>query len=301
MAHLIDTHVHLWDSSALPPWLAEDPTLRSIAATRSITDYTSDAPSTLRAAVYMEVNVAPEHRDAEAASVLAMCADKSNLLCGAVIGAPVASGTVEEFEAYLSRWAVNPLVKGLREVLHDKPVGTCLREDVVAKARLCGEAGLVFELCLRTTDLIDAAELVARVPGTRFVVDHIGGHHQLTGQTVAEKEQWMQGLQQLAAQRNCWCKLSGLMGAQGGTEGASGSVDGWREAQTFSVATCLRIFATDRIVFGGDWPVSTLTAPISEWVDLVSVSLQALQPEAREQIMSGNAQEVYTLELDEAP
>ena len=134
----VDTHVHLWSAEELPPWL-NDPTLASIACSRSIADFVSEAGPNLGSAVYMEVDVAPAARQREAQTVTALCADGSNPLVGAVIGAPVVEGTVEEFASFVREWAGNRFVKGVRQVLHIHPPGTCLRNDVVAKAQLCGE------------------------------------------------------------------------------------------------------------------------------------------------------------------
>lgn len=100
----VDTHVHLWSAEELPPWL-NDPTLASIACSRSIADFISEAGPNLGSAVYMEVDVAPAARQREAQTVTALCADGSNPLVGAVIGAPVSltlggvgrSGGLENF------------------------------------------------------------------------------------------------------------------------------------------------------------------------------------------------------------
>lgn len=134
----VDTHVHLWSAEELPPWL-NDAALASIACSRSIADFVSEAGPNLGSAVYMEVDVAPSSRQREAQTVTALCADGSNPLVGAVIGAPVVEGTVEEFASFVREWAGNRFVKGVRQVLHIHPPGTCLRDDVVAKAQLCGE------------------------------------------------------------------------------------------------------------------------------------------------------------------
>ena len=65
--------------------------------------------------------------------------------------------------------------------------------------------------------------------GTRFVLDHCGGHHQLPPASTdppPEVALWRAGIMTLAQLPNVWCKISGLQGAQGGTEGAGGAV-GW--------------------------------------------------------------------------
>jgi predicted TIM-barrel fold metal-dependent hydrolase len=164
----VDTHVHLWSASSLPPWLIGDTSLTSIAVDASIADYASQVPNVTHC-VYMEVDVAPEDRAKEAAALVALCADPSNRLCGAVIGAPVVDGTVDEFAAWVERWSAVPSVKGVRQVLHPQPAGTCLRDDIVAKAKLAGDFDLVFELCVRADDLKSVAALAAAAPFTRFV------------------------------------------------------------------------------------------------------------------------------------
>ena len=165
---IVDTHVHLWSASSLPPWLIGDASLASIAVDASIADYVKLVPNVTHC-VYMEVDVAPEDRAKEAAALVALCADPSNRLCGAVIGAPIVDGTVDEFAAWVERWSAVPSVKGVRQVLHPQPAGTCLREDIVAKAKLAGEHDLVFELCMRADDLKSVVALAAAAPSTRFV------------------------------------------------------------------------------------------------------------------------------------
>ena len=239
---IIDTHVHLWSSDALPPWLADDASLQSIAKTRSIADYTQEAPSVTQC-VYMEVDVAPADRAREAEAVIALVRDPSNRLCGAVIGAPVVDGSIDDFAQWLTKWGSVDAVKGVRQVLHPQPHGTCMREDIVAKAKLAGEAGLVFELCLRADDLASADALAAAAPGTRFVLDHAGGHHQLKAETpTATRDAWRAGIEQLSKRPNVFCKLSGLLGAQGGASGGGG-VAGWSAAsQRETVLFCLKHF-----------------------------------------------------------
>ena len=178
---ICDTHVHLWSDDDLPPWLAGDAALAPITNAHDIARYTSEAGSRVTSAVYLEVDVAPENRRNEAEWITSLCADPTNILKGAVIGAPVVDGPVAAFEEWASEWAKNKYVKGVRQVLHVQPSGTLLRDDVVEKARLCGEKGLVFELCMRCDELADVAAFAAKVPGTRIVVDHIGGHHMLVG------------------------------------------------------------------------------------------------------------------------
>ena len=66
-----------------------------------------------------------------------------------------------------------------------------------------------------------------RMVACRFVLDHCGGHHQLTPSSPASmREAWRDGISHLGPISNVYCKLSGLLGAQGGTDGG-GAVVGW--------------------------------------------------------------------------
>ena len=54
--------------------------------------------------------------------------------------------------------------------------------------------------------------------------------------------------------------------------------------------------ACGRLLFGGDWPVSKLTAPLGEWIDFMCSCLGDVDPAHVPGILSGNAAEVYKLE-----
>ena len=297
---IVDTHVHLWSKEELPPWLAGDAALASIALDRTIVDYTAEV-SAVTSCVYMEVDVAPKDRAREAAAIVRLCADPSNRLRGAVIGAPIVDSSVEEFAAWVSKWASEDAVKGVRQVLHPQPAGTCLRDDIVAKARLAGEANLVFELCMRADDLASVAKLAAAAPATRLVLDHCGGHHQLTAASGAPmRDAWRAGIELLAKHDNVYCKLSGLLGAQGGAEGGGG-VSGWTpEDQRETVLWCLHHFRPERLLFGGDWPVCTLSAPIGAWVECCEALLREVGFSAEQQscVWAKTARHVYSLGLE---
>ena len=84
-----------------------------------------------------------------------------------------------------------------------------------------------------------------RMVACRFVLDHCGGHHQLTPSSPASmREAWRDGISHLGPISNVYCKLSGLLGAQGGAEGGGGGVVGWspdaqRETVRHGLTACL--------------------------------------------------------------
>jgi L-fuconolactonase len=61
---------------------------------------------------------------------------------------------------------------------------------------------------------------------------------------------------------NVWCKISGVV-----TEADHAS---WTEAEVAPyIAHAIDCFGFDRVMFGGDWPVSELATSYRRWVDLV--------------------------------
>jgi len=129
-----------------------------------------------------------------------------------------------------------PLV-GVRHQVEDEPDDEwLLRADVQRGVAAVGEAGLVYDLLVRTRELPAALATARRNPGTTFVLDH-------AAKRPREDAAWAARGEELAALPNVVCKLSGLI-----TE--------WAPADT--AARALEWFGPERCMFGSDWPVCLL-------------------------------------------
>jgi L-fuconolactonase len=279
---IVDTHHHLWDLDRFHlPWLAGAPKLdRSFV----MADYfaATDGLNVVRT-VYMEVDVDPSQQDAEAEYVIDLCERSDNPMAGAVIsGRPALPGFVE----YIGRYAGNPFIKGVRQVLHGggTPAGYCLQAEFVRGIRLLGELSLSFDLCLRPGELADGARLVDQCPETRFVVDHCGN----ANVQASDRSQWERDLAVLAARENTVCKISGIV--------ASAKPGGWTPADLAPIIQhCLRAFGPDRVFFGGDWPVCTLAASYRQWVEALMEIVRDLPAEQQRKLFHDNAVRFYAL------
>ena len=140
MLPIIDTHQHLWDLEKFNlPWLAGAPPLNRSYVTADYLAATQGA--NVVKAVYMEVDVAPEQRVAEAEYITALCEQNDNPTCGAVIsGSPGQA----DFEEYISQFKGNSYIKGVRQVLHvpDCSQGSCLDTAFIAGVQLLGKIEL---------------------------------------------------------------------------------------------------------------------------------------------------------------
>jgi L-fuconolactonase len=292
---IIDTHQHLWDLTKQKlPWLSGVPPV--LNQSYRTEEYRTATEGLDIRAVYMEVDVAPEQHVAEAELVLDLARSGKTPTVAAVIGGRVAS---PGFADYIKRFKGSPLVKGVRQVLHvpGTPSGYCLREDFVRGIRLLGEQGMSFDLCMRPTDLTDGAKLVAQCPGTRFVLDHCG-NPDLTcfraPRAGGEKpkhtaDEWKRAIEVLAKQPNIIGKISGVA--------ASLPKDGDASDLAPAVNHCLDTFGPDRVVFGGDWPVCLLGAPLKRWVELLTQIIASRPATERERLWSANAMKHYSLEV----
>lgn len=279
---IIDTHQHLWDLTRFRlPWLASAGKLnRSFLSD----DYrkATEGLNVIKA-VYMEVDVDPTQQDAEAESVVRLCrSGKSPTVAAVVSGRPSSDG----FSAYLRRLTKAGEIKGIRQVLHgpDTPPGYCLDPKFVAGIQALGEAGLMFDLCLRTAELPDAAKLVDVCPGTRFILDHCGN----ADVRSKDRSAWKSAITALAKRERVVCKISGIVASTRG--------EPWTPDDLAPVVNhCLESFGPDRVMFGGDWPVCTLGATYREWVEALKTIVHDRPLADQKKLFHDNAARVYGL------
>ena len=289
----IDTHQHLWDLSKQKlPWLAGAPEI--LKHDYRSQEYALATAGRLMRTIYMEVDVAEEQHDAEAEFVIGLCRDPKHPMVGAVIGGRPAS---KDFEAYVKRHAESGQVKGVRQVLHADPTpkGFCLQPEFVRGVQLLGKLGVNFDLCMRPGDLRDALALTEKCPDTRFVLDHCGNadiNAFVPGakEKTHDPEAWKRDIAALAQRPNVFSKISGII--------AKAQL-GWT-AETLApvVNHCLDSFGPDRVVFGGDWPVCLLGAPLNDWIAALTQIIEKRPAAEQEKLWSGNAKSVYRLPGD---
>jgi L-fuconolactonase len=147
-----------------------------------------------------------------------------------------------------------------------------------------GQAGLVYDLLIRPSQLPAALRLTAEEDQVRFVLDHAAKPRISDG----ELEPWATMIGELAARPNVACKVSGLV-----TEAAAD----WQPAQFAPyVDVLLASFGPGRLLFGSDWPVCLLAATYAEVLALARDLLSPhLSPAELAAFFAGNARSVYRL------
>jgi L-fuconolactonase len=165
-----------------------------------------------------------------------------------------------------------------------EPAGWLDRPEVTRGLEVLDRAGSVFDLMIRPAQFEAALRTVRRHPSLRFVIDHIGKP------SIAERvlEPWASGLRHLAAEPNVACKLSGMV--------TVADLNSWTVADLRPYTDIvLESFGPSRLIFGSDWPVSTLAASYSEVIGVVLAVCEQLSVAERTQVMAGNARAWYRL------
>lgn len=275
---IIDSHLHLWDPQRLSyPWLF-DPLDRAFLPT----DFrAASAGVEIEALVFLECGAAVEQTFAEAEQVLAWAREEPRI---AAMVCNAALETGDAVRADLERLAGMDKVRGIRRIYQDEPdPAYCLRPDFVAGVRALADYGLSFDLCLKHPQLQATIGLADACPNVPMVLDHIAK----PGIAKGLMQPWADQMRELARRENVVCKLSGVA-----TEAAAD----WTPATLRPyMEVALEALGPSRIMFGGDWPVSTLAITYPAWVALVDEVIADLSEAEQRQIYRDTARAFYRL------
>ncbi|NUP53519.1 MAG: amidohydrolase family protein [Catenulispora sp.] len=277
---IVDAHHHLWDLAVRDqPWTAGLPALR-----RSF--HLGDLePLAAAAGVTATILVQTIHAAGETPEMLAL-AETSDLIAGVVGWTDVAAPDLADRLAELRAGAGGRWLAGIRHQVQELPDGSWLTAPAtVAGLRTLAAAGLVFDLIVRADQLPACVAAARAVPELSFVLDHLGKPRIAAG----ELEPWTTDIRALAALPNVTCKLSGMV--------TEADPENWTVQDLRPYAdTVLDAFGPDRVMFGSDWPVSTLAADYARVVRAAHELTAPLTIAEREYIFAGTATGVYHIQ-----
>lgn len=187
----------------------------------------------------------------------------------------------------LRRLAANPKLRGIRAMLQDIResdwIVTAPRPETIAALR---ELDLSLEVMV-TPRHLPALTVFARAnPGLRLMIGHAGKPRLAIGPDPG----WIDGMSQLARLPSVCCKLSGML-----TELGPGQLTAPLPELRRIVDRLLDWFGPDRLIWGSDWPVLTLSASYQDWLALTEALLESCSCAERAAIMGGNAARFYRL------
>lgn len=270
---ILDTHLHLvYQDRFSYPWLAGAPALNK---QWSVKTYFAEAEALgIEAALHMEVDVAEEHMIAETEFV-------TNLHPKVVGAIAAARPEHRHFRDYLLRISEVPGLRGIRRILHTEPDELSQSDLFVENIQKLANYRLPFDLCVRADQLPIGRRLVEQCPDVQFVLDHCGVPK------VAEQEldPWRSYIRDLAALPNVAAKVSGVVAYAG---------PNWTVATLRPfVEHIIESFGWDRIVWGSDHPVCTLTANLTRWVEATKEIIASASEDEQSRLLHRNAERIY--------
>jgi L-fucono-1,5-lactonase len=182
----------------------------------------------------------------------------------------------------LAQLAQQPLFKGIRLMPAPQGDWSALGNGLHALAT----HDLVCDVLPHEGTLPLMTEMMRAHAETRFVVNHLAGQALIPGGVTP----WTEQLKPLAALPNVYMKFSAI---QGLAEPSPITVETLRPY----LASAVALFGAQRLLFASDWPVSTLSGPYTECIDVMRSASASLSPEEQAWIWGKTAMTVYRLAL----
>lgn len=280
---IVDTHQHLWDLDLFPySWLSSVPRLNRSFRMRDYLDATRGL--NIVKSVHLEADVDEPHMLDETRHLLALAEQDDNPLDGIVAcGRPESKG----FRSYLDQIAGEYKLKGIRRVLHTQPDELSQSQTFIENIAMLSQYDLSFDICVLARQLPIAINLVSRCPDVHFILDHCGVPQ------VKEKilDPWRAHIAEIAKFQNVVCKVSGLV--------AYADPENWTaEDLRPYIEHVIDCFGWDRVLFGSDWPVCTLSATYKQWVEALQSITRSSEEGNQKKLFCENAIRVYRLGYD---
>jgi L-fuconolactonase len=192
----------------------------------------------------------------------------------------------DSFATNLERFAANPLYRGIR--ISGGTISQAMRDrGLIAKLGRLSDLDLQLDVNVSIEELPEVERLAKALPRLRIVVDHLA-NTSIDGRAVDPN--WRRNMEQVAAAPNVFAKISGLV------EGAGRSAKP-APAGTKYYAPWLDViwnaFGEDRLIYGSNWPVSELFAPLFEVQRIVEEYFAGKGRRVMEKVFAGNASVAY--------
>lgn len=283
---VIDAHQHFWDPARVAyDWLGPDlgPINRAI-------EFADLEP--LLAATGVEHTVLVQSADNEPDTEYMFEVAAAHPEIAAVVGwVPLDDpAAVAERLPILS---ANPVFVGIRNLIHTKDdPDWLLRSDVDESLGILALSGVPFDVVsVLPRHLEHVPTLSERHPDLRMVIDHLSKPPIKAG----GDEPWRSLITRAAENPHVYAKVSGLYPAAGDmTDWTADDVRPYLEL-------ALDLFGADRLMFGGDWPISVLAGGyVRVWEELNTL-FDELSPDDRAAILGGTAAAFYRIPADRLP
>lgn len=278
---IVDAHLHLWDPARLRyPWLDGNALLDRPHLPDDFRRASEGCD--VEAMIFVQCEAGPGQHLLETEWVASL-AEQEPRIAAIVAWAPLELGASARDS--LERLTRHERVRGIRRIVQFEPdPAFCLQPDFIQGVKLLAEFGLTFDICTDWSRLPYVVRFARAVPEVPMVLDHIGKPPIAAGLI----EPWATHLRELADLPHVWCKMSGVA-----TEADHSN---WNDAQLAPyIDTAIQAFGYERLMFGGDWPVSTQAIDYRRWIALLQRVLAGASAADQDRFWRRNALYFYGL------
>jgi L-fuconolactonase len=275
----IDAHQHFWRyDSRRDSWITPE-----MAVLQRDFLPSDIAGELLSSGVQGCIAVQADQSEAETLFLLQLAEQHAEIV-GVVGWVDLRSPGLRDRLKYFSRY---PRLVGFRHIVQAEPDDQfLLREDFLSGVALLSEFGFAYDILIYPKHLPVAVEFVRRMPGQKFVLDHVAKPQIKSG----EIHEWAAQIAAMAELPNVHCKVSGLI-----TEAE------WTRWKPDDFKPYLDVvfdaFGTQRLMFGSDWPVCLLSGTYASVKALVENYMSDFSQTEREAVFGLNAQRFYLREV----
>jgi L-fuconolactonase len=280
---IIDSHIHLLDQKRFGyAWANGAPTLKRDWMPDDLA--ASAKPYEIEGFVFVEVDVdMPQYLD-EADWVDGL-AKRDRRVLGAVACLPLERGAA--IEPDMARIAKLPTIRGVRRLIQNQPDPEfVLKPGFLEALRLLPNYNLSFDICILHPQLPNTLKMMRLCPEVAFVLDHIAK----PGIKAGLMDPWRDHIREMAALPNVVCKLSGVT-----TEADHKTRT--REQLRPYIDHVIECFGPDRILYGGDWPVSELAGSYLQWLATLDWATAGFSKADKRKLFRENAIKAYRLNI----
>jgi L-fuconolactonase len=278
----IDAHVHVWDlTRAEYPWLTPEagPLYRD-ATFDEVAQHLTDAG--VGGAILVQAS-----DEAADTRVMLDTAARHPTIRGVVAWSPIDDATTLADD--LERFGREPVIVGIRNLVHEHPREWLRRPEVDEGLDVLASSRYPLDFPTRSHHALDdAVQIGERHSQLSLVIDHLGKPP--IGGSASDHTQWRDLIRECARNPRTVAKVSGLYASQG-------PLDGWSVDQVRPfVEDAIELFGPDRLMYGGDWPISVLAGGYERTWNAIREILEPCDDVARSAILEGTARRVYGLD-----
>ncbi len=273
----IDSHQHFWNySPQRQTWMTDEMTLLK-------RDFLpSDLLPMLKKCSIQGCIAVQASQTEEENTFLLTLANQNDFIKGVVGWVDL---QLDQVEQRLARYSKSKKMRGFRHIIHDEAdVDFMLRPDFIRGIGLLKQFDFTYDILIFPKHLPNTLRLVRKYPDQPFVIDH------LAKPIIRERkiEDWKRELGAIAACENVYCKVSGMV--------TEAKWQDWRKEDfTPYLDAVLELFGTNRIMYGSDWPVCTLSASYEDMYEIVTNYFSKFSKIEKENVFGSNAARFYHL------